>query len=219
MRGMSLYIYMRGMTFLNARNVSHCWSPPWPSFSSSSYRPCPRGPRPSARSTSSQSAGGEGARQRHLHWQSAAPTAIVPCQLMAEQHTFHHCNHARKQTGELVAMLVEEPLLVNPSGRLDFLLCAHPPSFSPLRHGQRCRKYEKQANLESGDTQEAALSHWDHEGSRAGADGDTQLNVERQRTAASEVHYVLYYLIESIIYYLIESACGKMTLQRSDQST
>ena len=148
-----------------------CWSCPWPSFSSSSYRPCPRGPRPSARSTSSQSAGG--ARQRHLHWQSAAPTAIVPCQLMAEQHTFHHCNHARKQTGELVAMLVEEPLLVNPSGRLDFLLRAHPPFHSAISgtaRPPRCRKYscEKQANLESGDTQEAALSHWDHEGSRAG---------------------------------------------------
>ena len=141
------------------------------SFSSSSYRPCPRGPRPSARSTSSQSAGGEGARQRHLHWQSAAPTAIVPCQLMAEQHTFHHCNHARKQTGELVAMLVEEPLLVNPSGRLDFLLRAHPPSFSPPARPkvpQIRKQIRKQANLESGDTQEAALSHWDHERSRAG---------------------------------------------------
>ena len=124
---------------------------------------------------------------------------------MAEQHTFHHCNHARKQTGELVAMLVEEPLLVNPSGRLDFLLRTHPPSFSLLRHCQRCRKHscEKQANLESGDTQEAALSHWDHEGSRAGADGDTQLNVERQADA-SDGNYVLYYLIESLLQLVVK---------------
>jgi hypothetical protein len=39
------------------------------------------------------------------------------------------CHSARKQTGELVAMIVEEPLpsRVNPSGRFDFLLRAHPP--------------------------------------------------------------------------------------------
>ena len=92
------------------------------------------------------------------------------------------CNRARKQTGELVAMLVEEPLpsRVNPSGRLDLLLRAHTPLSQPSLaqpRPPRCRKHscEKHANLESGDTQEAALSHWDHEGSRAGADGDTQL--------------------------------------------
>jgi hypothetical protein len=53
---------------------------------------------------------------------------------MTEQHTFHHALQSRTQhTGELVAMLVEEPLPshVKPSGRLDFLLRAHPPRIQP----------------------------------------------------------------------------------------
>jgi hypothetical protein len=53
---------------------------------------------------------------------------------MAEQHTFHHALQSRWQhTGELVAMLVEEPLPshVKPSGRLDFLLRAYPPLIQP----------------------------------------------------------------------------------------
>ena len=53
---------------------------------------------------------------------------------MTEQHTFHHALQSRSQhTGELVAMLVEEPLPshVKPSGRLDFLLRAHPPLIQP----------------------------------------------------------------------------------------
>ena len=141
-------------------------------------------------------------------------------------HVTMHCNRARKQTGELVAMLVEEPLpsRVNPSGRLDFLLRAHPPSFSPLRHNhssaqpQRCRKpSEKHANLQSGDTDEAARSHWDHEGPRAGADEYAQLNVKHQMTAASEVDYLLYYkLYGKARRYKFEvycRMCGKMILQ------
>jgi hypothetical protein len=53
---------------------------------------------------------------------------------MSEQHTFHHALQSRSQhTGELVAILVEEPLPshVKPSGRLDFLLRPHPPRIQP----------------------------------------------------------------------------------------
>ena len=53
---------------------------------------------------------------------------------MSEQHTGHQALQSRRQqTGELVSMLVEEPLPshVKPSGRLDFLLRAHPPLIQP----------------------------------------------------------------------------------------
>ncbi len=60
----------------------------------------------------------------------------------------------------------------------------HCSVFATLGWTPRCRKPQLQqtrnwgTNLESGDTQEAA--HWDHEGSRAGADDDAQLKVKNQ---------------------------------------
>ncbi len=161
------------------------------------------------------------------HWQSGAPTAIVPCQLRHGGTAHNSPCVAIAQVNKpvkLVAMLVEEPLpsRVNPSGRLDFLLRAHPPSLSPLRHNHssaqalRCRKHcGKHANLQSGDTDEAARSDWYHEGSRAGADEYAQLNIKHQMTAASEVDYLLYYqLYGKARKYKFEvycSLCGKMT--------
>jgi hypothetical protein len=62
----------------------------------------------------------------------------------------------------------------------------HCSVFATLGWTPRCRKPQLQqtrnwgTNLESGDTQEAAPSHWDHEGSRAGADDDAQLKVKNQ---------------------------------------
>jgi hypothetical protein len=64
---------------------------------------------------------------------SQSDSAMSAQALRNSTHFTMHCNHARKQTGELVAMLVEEPLPshVKPSGRLDFFLRPHPPRIQP----------------------------------------------------------------------------------------
>jgi hypothetical protein len=111
---------------------------------------------------------------------------------MAEHHTI--CHRARKQTGELVAMLVEEPLpsRVNPSGRLDSLLRAHPPLIQTAlaQHGHQGAANTAAKNtltlraethrklpVHTGTTKDPELVH-DY----------AQLNVKHQRTRC---HYLL----------------------------
>ena len=84
-----------------------------------------------------------GVREEKVHDSATCDALAVRCsqsdsamsaQAWRNSTQFTHAMPSRTQTtGELVAMLVEEPLpsRVNPSGRLDLLLRAHTPLIQP----------------------------------------------------------------------------------------
>jgi hypothetical protein len=162
-----------------------CRSSPWPSFSYSS----------SSMSSQSLSIGTqyvqpECGRRRcttaplETHWQSAAPREIVPCQLQLSAQLRHggtgHISpyvaiaHANKPVNSSPCSSKSRCHRASTPAADLICSCAHThPSVRPLWQSHssarppRCRKHscEKHANLESRDTQEAARSDWDHEGS------------------------------------------------------
>ena len=73
-----------------------------------------------------------------------------------------------------------QPSLAHSLVRTGIIRCSRRSAEHQGAANHSCNKRNGGTNLESADTQEAAPSHWDHEGSRADADDDAQLEVKNQ---------------------------------------